>query len=120
MPIAVAVLTGYIVAQVRRSLPCPAHLPTFCSPHSPSHSHPQTPPPPTPPPHQIFFSVYEMAIDTILLSFCEDAEAHGGHPRFAPPLLMEAIGEPYPTQEPVTGISGVGAGGSGSGKQGRR
>lgn len=34
-----------------------------------------------------------MAIDTILLSFCEDAEAHGGHPQFAPPLLLAAIGE---------------------------
>lgn len=45
---------------------------------------------------QIFFSVYEMAIDTTLLSFCEDSESHGGHPRFAPPLLMEAINEPYP------------------------
>ena len=42
---------------------------------------------------QIFFSVYELAIDTILLSFCEDAESNGGHPRYAPPLLLEAIGE---------------------------
>ncbi|KAI8472764.1 MAG: plasma-membrane choline transporter-domain-containing protein [Monoraphidium minutum] len=57
-PIAVAVLTGFVVAQ-------------------------------------IFFSVYELAIDATLLSFCEDAEANGGHPRYAPPLLMEAIGEPY-------------------------
>jgi choline transporter-like protein 2/4/5 len=42
----------------------------------------------------MFFSVYEMAIDTTLLSFCEDCESHGGHPRHAPPILMEAIGEP--------------------------
>jgi hypothetical protein len=42
---------------------------------------------------QIFFSVYEMAIDTVLLSFCEDCESNSGHPRCAPPLLLEAIGE---------------------------
>lgn len=41
---------------------------------------------------QIFFSVYEMAIDTVLLSFCEDCESNNGHPRCAPPLLLEAIG----------------------------
>jgi hypothetical protein len=29
-------------------------------------------------PLQIFFSVYEMAIDTILLSFCEDCETNNG------------------------------------------
>jgi choline transporter-like protein 2/4/5 len=44
-------------------------------------------------PLQIFFSVYEMAIDTVLLSFCEDCERNSGHPRFAPTLLLEAIGE---------------------------
>lgn len=54
---------------------------------------------------QIFFSVYELAIDTILLSFCEDSESNGGHPAYAPPLLMEAIGEPYPTQDPVQGMA---------------
>jgi choline transporter-like protein 2/4/5 len=48
---------------------------------------------------QIFFSVYEMAIDTILLSFCEDSESNDGHPRWAPPLLMEAIGEKYPPEQ---------------------
>jgi hypothetical protein len=37
--------------------------------------------------------VYEMAIDTILLAFCEDCESHGGHPKHAPPLLLEAIGQ---------------------------
>lgn len=42
---------------------------------------------------QIFFAVYEMAIDTVLLSFCEDCERNSGHPRCAPPLLLEAIGE---------------------------
>lgn len=34
-----------------------------------------------------------MAIDTILLSFCEDSESHGGNPQYAPPLLLEAIGK---------------------------
>ncbi len=29
----------------------------------------------------IFFSVYEMAINTILLQFCEDCDMHGGNPR---------------------------------------
>mmetsp|Transcript_16614 Transcript_16614/g.35931 ORF Transcript_16614/g.35931 Transcript_16614/m.35931 type:complete len:775 (-) Transcript_16614:968-3292(-) len=41
---------------------------------------------------QIFFSVYDMAIDTIILAFCEDCESNGGNPRYAPPLLMEAMG----------------------------
>jgi choline transporter-like protein 2/4/5 len=30
---------------------------------------------------QIFFSVYEMAIDTVLLSFCEDCESNNVHPK---------------------------------------
>lgn len=50
-----------------------------------------SPYPPLASPFQIFFSVYELAVDTILLSFCEDAEGNGGHPRFAPPLLMSAV-----------------------------
>lgn len=41
----------------------------------------------------LFFQVYEMAIDTILLSFCEDCETNSGNPRFAPPLLLDAIGQ---------------------------
>eukprot|EP00798_Chlamydomonas_sp_ICE-L_P019122 gene19124-25729_t len=41
---------------------------------------------------EIFFSVYEMAIDTIILAFCEDCDANGGDPKFAPPLLMEVMG----------------------------
>ncbi|KAK9818176.1 hypothetical protein WJX72_008291 [[Myrmecia] bisecta] len=41
---------------------------------------------------ELFFSVYEMAVDTILLSFCQDSESHGGNPQYAPPLLLEAIG----------------------------
>ncbi len=35
--------------------------------------------------------VYTMAIDTVMLSFCEDCEAHGGEPRSAPPLLLHAL-----------------------------
>lgn len=34
-----------------------------------------------------------MTVDTILLSFCKDCETHHGHPRYAPPLLLDAIGE---------------------------
>ena len=40
----------------------------------------------------IFFGVYEMAIDTILLSFCEDCNQNDGEAKHAPPLLMSAIG----------------------------
>jgi len=45
---------------------------------------------------QIFFAVYEMAVDTILLSFCEDCELHGGEPQFAPPILMDVMNAAYP------------------------
>mmetsp|Transcript_19037 Transcript_19037/g.31987 ORF Transcript_19037/g.31987 Transcript_19037/m.31987 type:complete len:792 (+) Transcript_19037:213-2588(+) len=41
----------------------------------------------------IFFQVYEMAVDTILLSFCEDCSQNDDHPKFAPPLLAAAIGQ---------------------------
>eukprot|EP00198_Chlamydomonas_reinhardtii_P000183 XP_001689518.1 predicted protein [Chlamydomonas reinhardtii] len=40
---------------------------------------------------EIFFAVYEMAIDTIILAFCEDCS--NGGPKFAPPLLMEVMGK---------------------------
>jgi hypothetical protein len=39
----------------------------------------------------MFFGVVEMAIDTILLSFCIDSEEHNGTPMFAPPLLMDTL-----------------------------
>jgi solute carrier family 44 (choline transporter-like protein), member 2/4/5 len=39
-----------------------------------------------------FFMVYDMAVDTILLSFCEDCMQNDENPKFAPPLLAEAIG----------------------------
>lgn len=34
-----------------------------------------------------------MAIDTIILSFCEDCESHNGEPQYAPLLLLGAIGK---------------------------
>lgn len=34
-----------------------------------------------------------MAIDTIMLSFCEDCESHNGNPQYAPVLLLQAIGK---------------------------
>lgn len=40
----------------------------------------------------LFFEVFEMTIDAILLSFCEDCEAHDGQALYAPPLLMSVIG----------------------------
>lgn len=52
---------------------------------------------------QIFFSVYEMAIDTVLLSFCEDCESNNGHPRCAPALLLEAVGEAKQAPAPAMG-----------------
>ncbi|KAF0899544.1 hypothetical protein E2562_020751 [Oryza meyeriana var. granulata] len=40
---------------------------------------------------KLFFAVMEMSIDTIILSFCQDAEEHEGNARYAPPLLMETL-----------------------------
>ena len=37
--------------------------------------------------------VYEYAVNTVLLSFCEDCEEHDGHAQFAPPLLLHALGQ---------------------------
>ncbi len=47
----------------------------------------------------IFFAVVEMAIDTILLSFCIDAEEHNGTAMFAPPLLMDTLSSHARRQE---------------------
>lgn len=30
----------------------------------------------------------EQAVDTIMLSFCDDCDRHGGNPKFAPPQLQ--------------------------------
>ncbi|GJN12688.1 hypothetical protein PR202_gb14007 [Eleusine coracana subsp. coracana] len=42
---------------------------------------------------KLFFAVVEMSIDTIILSFCQDAEEHEGNAQYAPPLLMETLEE---------------------------
>lgn len=39
----------------------------------------------------LFFAVVEMSIDTIILSFCQDAEEHQGTAQYAPPLLIETL-----------------------------
>lgn len=43
--------------------------------------------------------VYEMAVDTILLSFCEDCTANNEIPQFAPKMLMSALGKAKKFQE---------------------
>ena len=43
--------------------------------------------------HCVFLQVYEYAVNTILLAFCEDCEEHDGQAQFAPPLLMHALGQ---------------------------
>lgn len=121
LPVALSVLVGFVVAQVCKKMVgcqsrlgwhvrhrvCPysrAHIINECqggygglrsSPlvdeYRPASQHPHAPISAACP--QMFFAVYEMAIDTVLLSFCEDCEANGGEPRCAPPLLLEAIGE---------------------------
>ena len=40
----------------------------------------------------VCMQVYEMAVDTILLSFCEDCMQNDESPKFAPPLLNDALG----------------------------
>ena len=44
----------------------------------------------------LFFHVYEMAVDTILLSFCDDCDANGGEPKYAPEKLMKVMGASAP------------------------
>lgn len=41
----------------------------------------------------VFFGVYEMAIDTVLLSFCEDCKMHNDEPQYAPTILMNVMGK---------------------------
>lgn len=41
----------------------------------------------------LFFAVVEMSIDTIILSFCQDAEEHEGTAQYAPPLLIETLND---------------------------
>ena len=46
----------------------------------------------------LFFGVVEMSIDTIILSFCQDAEEHQGNAQYAPPLLIETLNDQNETQ----------------------
>ena len=48
---------------------------------------------------QLFFSVAEMAIDTILMSFCIDCNRNGGQARSAPPLLQSTLEHHHITGE---------------------
>ena len=41
----------------------------------------------------LFFSVVEMSIDTIILSFCQDSEQHQGTAQYAPLLLIETLND---------------------------
>ncbi|KAL1296314.1 hypothetical protein HN51_057017 [Arachis hypogaea] len=41
----------------------------------------------------LFFAVVEMSIETIVLSFCQDSEEHQGLAQYAPPLLIETLGD---------------------------
>ncbi|CAK7327602.1 unnamed protein product [Dovyalis caffra] len=41
----------------------------------------------------LFFAVVEMSIDTIILSFCQDSEEHQGTAQYAPPLLIQTLGD---------------------------
>lgn len=47
---------------------------------------------------EVFLSVYELAIDTIFLCFCEDCETHGGEPVLAPPILLDVMGVDAPSR----------------------
>ncbi|KAJ8642821.1 hypothetical protein MRB53_004569 [Persea americana] len=53
----------------------------------------------------LFFAVVEMAIDTIILSFCQDAEEHQGTAQYAPPLLMETLNDQGEMQRLTQGSS---------------
>ncbi|KNA06868.1 hypothetical protein SOVF_177090 [Spinacia oleracea] len=46
----------------------------------------------------LFFGVVEMSIDSIILSFCQDAEEHQGTAQYASPLLLETLTEQNETQ----------------------
>ncbi|CAG9467592.1 unnamed protein product [Pedinophyceae sp. YPF-701] len=59
---------------------------------------------------QIFFQIYDMGVDTVLMAFCEDCEKHDGNPKYAPPLLLEAIGK----QQQINEKEGVKKNGGGA------
>jgi len=39
----------------------------------------------------VYFQVFDVVADTILLAYCEDCERNDGEPRYAPPLLLSAV-----------------------------
>lgn len=47
---------------------------------------------------QLFFGVVETSVETVVLSFCQDAEEHQGDAQYAPPVLMETLLGGDPTQ----------------------
>ena len=48
----------------------------------------------------VIFLVYEIAVDTIILSYCEDCNENGaGKPKYAPPVLLKAIGRATEAKE---------------------
>jgi len=49
----------------------------------------------------IYFQVYDVVIGTVLLSFCQDCEQHGGRPRYAPPMLAAAVGAAKAAESPA-------------------
>jgi choline transporter-like protein 2/4/5 len=52
---------------------------------------------------QLFFGVVETSVETIIMSFCQDAEEHEGEAQYAPPLLMETLGDPSQLQRLTQG-----------------
>jgi choline transporter-like protein 2/4/5 len=52
------------------------------------------------------FAVVEMAVGTVLLSFCIDHEANNGEPQHAPKLLKDALGQADEAEKKRKGDSG--------------
>ncbi|CAM6083691.1 unnamed protein product [Calypogeia fissa] len=55
----------------------------------------------------MFFGVVEMAIDTILLSFCIDCEENNGTPLYAPPLLLDTLSRHARKQQEIEARKGM-------------
>lgn len=54
----------------------------------------------------VFFLVYEIAVDTIIISYCEDCNENGeGKPKYAPPILLKAIGKATEAKEKIKSYS---------------
>ena len=55
----------------------------------------------------VFFLVYEIAVDTVILSYCEDCNENGaGRPKYAPPVLLKAIGKATEAKEKKRAMHG--------------